>query len=264
MKRILDLVRIDLITMRGGKNNSRMLMIVSAVGILAIGFCFSPLFGLYGPLVLAGFMVAMIFGNEEKYHATKLHSVLPITRRELVNERFLFVTVAYTALFLFCYLLMGLSQYLHLYLYIVPGDGAEILDIISLLAERSNGTMTPFGVYNVLYFIAYAFGLGVVGSSMRRYFKNAKDVSGEVTYKKMSKQDYVILLVIAACIILWVLIVEGLLPLGSVFLLLLQLLIQLAQVADGFLLAVMAITLAGCLMYYSYWSCLIEYEEKEL
>lgn len=64
MRRILDLIRVDLINMNGGKNNIRFILILLVAVCGTFGFVFSPLVGVYCPLVVGGFFVPMLFQAE--------------------------------------------------------------------------------------------------------------------------------------------------------------------------------------------------------
>ena len=226
-----------------------------------IGFLFSPLIGLYCPLLMGAFFVSMMFQNELKYHSDKLHSLLPIRRRDLVNARFLFTTVLYTALSLIFYLIMLLALKLKIY-YLIMGDDAENVDIISLLVQQSGGSFTEFGLFNLLYFAAFSFGLINMSGSLRKHFKDSKTI--DLSLKKATKKDYVYFLLIFVLILLWVLVVSDVLPLGSLAAIIIQLFAQLAGAANGFLLGAVLVTMAVFSAIYKYICTVLEYDEKEL
>lgn len=261
MQRILDLMRIDLITMNGGKNSMKTLFVLMLLFCGVLGFLFSPLIGIYCPFLMGAFFVPMMFQNELKYHCDKLHSLLPIRRRDLVNARFLFATVFYTALSLIFYLIMLLSLNLKLY-YIVFGDDAENMDIIALIAKQSGGSFTELGLFNLLYFAAFAVGMMVAAGNLRKHFKDNKTI--DLSLKKATKKDYVYFLLIFALVLLWVLIVSGVLPLGSLAAIIIQLFTQLAGAANGTLLGAVLVTIAVFSAIYKYICTVLEYDEKEL
>lgn len=261
MRRILDLIRVDLITMNGGKNNMKTILVLLLIIFGLLSFLFSPIVGIYCPLVTGVFFVPMLFGNELKYHSDKLWGLLPIRRRDLVSARFLFTTTIYTALFFVSYLLMLLSQKLKLY-YLVLGDSAEELDFITLIVQRSGGGYTELGLFNLLYFGAFSFGLIIMTRGLRNHFKDNKTI--EVSLKKASKKEYVYLLLSFVLILLLVLIVSGVLPIGSVALAFLQLFLELAQAANGFLLGAVLVMIAVFSALYKYICTVLEYDEKEL
>ena len=96
---IRDIIRTDLITMRGGKNNSRTMLIFVMLLFGALGFMFSTLIGLYVPIMVAGFFVPMLFQNEMKYHCEKMYALLPVPRKALVQSRFLLTVGLFLAVY---------------------------------------------------------------------------------------------------------------------------------------------------------------------
>lgn len=263
MKKMFDLMRIDIITMNGGKNSLKTIFVLIFVFFGVIGFLFSPLIGLYCPLLMGVFFVPMMFQNELKYHSDKLHSLLPIRRRDLVNARFLLTTVLYTALFLIFYLIMLLSLNLKVY-YIFFGEYAEHMDIIAFLVQQSGGSFTELGFFNLMYFAAFSFGLFMMSDSLRKHFKNSKAIDISLKLHKITKKEIGYLLLILMLLLLWVLIVSGVLPFGSMALIIIQLFTQLAGAANGFLLSVVLVIMAVFSVIYKYICTTLEYDEKEL
>ena len=266
MKKILDIIRVDLITMNGGKNGMRTMLIMLFLFCAAIGFFISPVGGLYCPLLIGGFFVPMLFNNELKYHSEKLWSILPVKRRDLVNARFLMAAVLYTAMFIVFYLLMLLALKLELYSAFMS-DGDETFDILDMIVKVSSLSFTKLGLFNLLYFAAYSFGLMISTGQLRRYFKNSEAFNYAMSIgrmKKAKKREYVYAILIFAAILLWVLIVSGVLPINAAVYIVIQLLKQLAQAANGFLLAAVLVTMAAFSAIYKYICTLLEYDEKEL
>lgn len=261
MRKILDLIRVDIITMNGGKNNMKTILILLFIVFGVLGFVFSPIIGLYCPLVTGGFLVPMVFRSEQKYHSGKLWGLLPIRRRDLVNARFLFTTTLYNALFLVAYLLMLLSQNLRLY-QLILGDGAEELDFIALLVQRSGGGFTELGLFNLLYFEAFSFGLIIMTGSLRKHFKGEKTM--DFSLKKASKKEYVYLALIFGLILFVVLVVSGVLPIGPAVMVFIRIFSELAQAANGFLLGAVLVTIALFSTIYKYICTVLEYDDKEL
>lgn len=265
MKKIWDLIKLDIITMNGGKNTLTIALVVMVLFIAGIGFVFTPLFGLYCPLIVGGFFVPVVFRNEMKYHSEKLHCLLPINRRDLVNARFLLVTGLYTGLFIFFYLIMMLAQHLKLN-YLIMGEDAEMVDIIGMIVKMSGGSFNELGLFNLLYFIVYAFGIIICTGSLKRYFKNSEFLSPTLSFvmKKVSKQEIVIGVIVLSILALWLLTVMGILPLNNLLSPIILLFYQLAQAANGFILGAAALTVAWLFAFCKYVSTVLEYEEKEL
>ncbi len=229
-----------------------------------LGFVFSPLFGLFVPLMLGAFFVPMMFQNEQKYHSEKMFAVLPVGRSDLVKSRYILSIGLYVIVCIIFYLLMLLSLKLKPY-YFMFGEDAEHVDVIHLLAQNSGGMMTDLGVFSLIYSVAFSFGLIVMSGSLRSYFKDSERFSAKLSgkLKKADKKEYVYALIVFGVIIIWALIVSGILPLGAAAVII-QLLIQLAQAANGFLLGAVFVTIAVFSAIYKYICTLLEYDEKEL
>lgn len=261
--KLLDLMHADLITMNGGKNNMRTTLLVSVLFFGAMGFLFSPLFGMYVPMIMGAFFVPMVFNNEMKYHSERMYVVLPIARKDLVRSRFLMSITLFTAASLLFYLLMLLSMHLKVY-YIFFGEDAEHMDVIRLFAESYG--MTETGMLGLLYSVVFSFGLHLISGNLWKYFKDSKDftavISGE--FRKANKKDKGYLLLTLVIILFLVLAVTDILPIKSAISPVMQLLVQLAGAADGFLLGAVMVAMAVFFSIYSYICTILEYEEKEL
>ena len=265
-KTILDLIRTDLITMNGGKNSMRSLAVLTILFFGGLGFAFSPLFGLFVPIMTGGFFVPMMFQNEQKYHSEKMYALLPIGRADLVKSRFILSMGLYVIVCVIFYLLMLLSMKLKLN-YFLFGDDAEQMDVIGIIVHNSGGAMTEQGVFNLLFFSAFSFGLMIMSGNLRSYFKDSERFSAKLSFgnmKKSEKKEYVYALIVFAVIILFVLIVSGILPLRAAVSVIMQLCIQLAGAANGFLLGAVLVTTAVFSVICKYICTVLEYDEKEL
>lgn len=265
MKKIFDLMRIDLITMNGGKNNMKTMFIIMFIFFGGFGFAFSPVFGVFGAFLISAFFVPLMFNNEVKYHSEKLHTILPIKRRELVISRYVMTIGLYTIVFLLFYFLMLLSLNLKPY-YAIMGEDAEHLDIIAIMVEKSGGAFTEYGYFNLLYASVYAFGLIVCTSSLRKYFKNSESVGAAMTFnvKKADKKETAFGIFILAIIAFVVLSITGIIPTVTAILPILMVIMQLAQAANGLLFGAMAISFAAMWAIYNYICASLEYDDKEL
>lgn len=263
MQKIRNLIRVDCITMNGGKNNLRILAVLLVLFCGGTGLFVSPLGGLYYPLIMGFFLVPLLFQNEIKYHSEKMHGLLPIARKDLVNARFLFTIGLYVTTCLGFYLLMLLSMKLKLY-YLL---GGEEFDVLKILVWQFDYQFTEFGLFNLLYFSVFSIGMKAVASGLRKYFKDHEHFNmtlsiGQV--RKANKEKIVWALIILGCVVFWALLVSGMLPIGGIGWLVVQLVVQLAQAADGFLLGSVLVTMAVFSAIYKYVCTMIEYDAKEL
>ena len=260
---IRNLIQADIITMNGGKNNLRFTMILMLVIFGSMGFLLSPLMGLYCPLMLSGFFVPMLFQNEMKYHSEKMFSLIPISRKELVTSRFLLTIGLYTVCDLIFYLLMLLSLNLKLYRKIT-----DTIDIIGYIVKKSEGSFTELGFLNLCYFAAFAIGLIVSANALRMYFRDgelfAAAFSITTKTKKMPLKNYIPAILIILAIFIFFLIITGIIPIGTAMLVILQLFIQLAEAANGFLLGAMLTAIAVMEAGYHYICTVLEYDQKDL
>ena len=265
-KRIIGLIRADIITMNGGKNNMKTILILLFLFFGGFGFMFTPLIGLYCPLIMGLCFVPMIFRNELKYHSENMYSILPIKRRDLVDSRFALSIGLYTVLFILFYFLMLLSLIIKPY-YFFMGEMGEMIDIIAMIAKVSEGKFTEFGLFNLLYFSAYSLGLIAVTSSLRKYFKDNQSMNWTVSIgqgKKAGKKELVYAVFALIFIALIVLMITGIIPMGGVISLIQTFAMQLAEAANGILLSLMVLSIAVFWAVYKYVCTVLEYDDKEL
>lgn len=266
MKRILDLMKADIITMNGGKNSMKTSLVLMLVIFGGMGFVFAPMLGIVCPLMISVLLVPALFQNEMKYHSEKLHSILPIRRRDLVNARFLLMYGIYVVMFAAFYLFMLLSMKVKIF-YMIMGDDAKNIDTMALAVKASQGAFTELGLFNLLYFISFSYGCFIMGSQLRKYFKNKEVFDTSLSLGKGGKGDkkeLVIGALIVCLLILIILTLTGILPLMSLIMPILQLFIQLAMAANGVLLGVMMVIMALFSAVYKYICAVFEYEDKEL
>lgn len=254
-----EIIRVDLITMKGGKNSTLLPVVLFTLIITGAGFCITPVAGLYIPLMLGGFFVPMLFNNEMKYHSEPLWSLLPMERKDLVNARFLLCMGLFiTADFVF-YLLMLMSLSLSLW-----KNMDMKMDIIEMMAERMG--LSRLGFFNLCYFGASSFGFLCMTSSLRKYFRDpAKfNIILQNHLQKSGKKEIAALCIIFAVFGFWLLITTGMLPLGEMAVIFVQLVSQLSHAANGFLLGAVFMTIAAFHAAYEYTCTLIEYDQREL
>ncbi|MDE5577021.1 MAG: ABC-2 transporter permease [Oscillospiraceae bacterium] len=265
MKKIFDLMKADLITMNGGKNSMKTIAVLIAVCCGFTGFCISPIAGVECPFLMGVFFVPMLFRNELKYRSGKLWGLLPISRRDLVNARFLLVLGLYTVSSLLFYLLMLISLVFKPY-YLFFGEDAEKMDIVALLAECSGGALTALGVFNLIYFAGFAIGMMLAAGALRNYFNDPETAELLLSLGKVKtrKKDYSAELIAFAAVLLWVLTVSDVLPIGTAAAVIIQLIAQLAGAANGFLLGTVLAAIAVFSAVCKYICTLLEYDEKEL
>ena len=163
---IRNIIKSDFTNIKSGKNSMTSLGIIMAVFFLGTGFLISPIGGFYCPCLLGVFFVPALFYNELKYHSEKLPCLLPIRRRDLVNARFLLTVSLYFITCLVVYVLMIISMKIKLFSIIL---GEEDVDILQMLSEMLG--FSPILLFNMVYSIAFAFGLCSIGDGKEAPFK---------------------------------------------------------------------------------------------
>lgn len=257
MKRLINLMRTDLITMNGGKGNLKSVAIVLLLFVGLIGFTVSPLGGIYTPMMLGCFFVPMLFQNESKYHSAKMFALLPINRRDLVRSRFILCIGIYTIVCMVFYLLMLLSMQFEIYNYI-NGE----FDVLEMAIK--NSSLTPLGMFNLIYFSVFSLGLIFISGSLNKYFRDSKKITESLSVHKASKQECFIAIFVLVIIFLIALVVSGILPLDSALGVILLLIQQIAGVLNGVLLGIVMLTIGIMATVYKYICTILEYDEKEL
>lgn len=261
VKRIKDLIRTDLITMSGGKNSQKTMLLACVIAFGALGMVVSPLAGLYIPLLMGGFFVPMLFGNEMKYHSEKMFALLPVRRKDIVRSRFILSVGAYLIAAALFYLLMLLSIKLKLFLRFIDD---EKFDILSMLAERSGSTMSETGYFNVLYFAVSFWGLTLTTSALRKYFRNSSIFDTTIIIRKAGKQDYKMLIIAMLVIIGLVVFITDLLPVRAALAPVGAVIAMLFEAANGLLMGALLLVMGIMSAIYRYICTMLEYEEREL
>ena len=260
-KIIADIIRTDMTNMNGTKNNFKSAILISVILTMLGAFFFSPVTVAYIPLLMGTFLTPMVFQTEMKNHSEKMFCLLPIERKQLVQARFLMVFLYHLALSLSMYLLAILSMHLKLYTKLV-----ENFDVIALIVEKSEGSFTEFQFLNLVFWIFFAISLMLLGNTMHRYFMNSERFLLALNMKKFKytkKEIFQLVLIFAGVIFLWFF-VSGSIPLNAAGSVIVQLLIQLAEAGNGFLLSTVLVVIALFEMVYQYIATVIEYDEKDL
>lgn len=264
IKKLTDLMRADLITMNGPKNSMKSLAIMTFAFVIIGGICFSPVVGLYGPIMIGCFFVPAIFNSEMKCNAIKMFGIIPIERKDLVRSRFILCSAIFTAVNLVIYLLMLISLKLKLYLHIASQAG----DILKLAASRSDGLLNEFGLFNVTYSAAFAIGMIMLGNQLKNYFKDSKmfaiRFNSGMGKKKLTKDEIIAATVVTAAMVLFFLFITGILDMSAALVALILIFFQFAMAGNGVLLTLVFMVFVPFHMAFEYVNTLVNYEKKEI
>lgn len=267
--RILDLIKTDLLIISGGKKGGGTLFgfIIMGFVFLMGGFIISPAAGCIIPTITGAIIVSEIASKEHNSGCSRMYSVLPVARHELVQSRFVFAIGINLVLCIAVYLLMLLSMKLKLYVLISEGA-----DILGMMSERSGGALTEFGAFNIAYSLGASAGMAAAASALRGYFKRGAAYSEEMSdplgevfgkKKKMSAGEKVLVILclsVAACFFLAM---TGVINILAPLALVIQLFMQLAQAANGLMLSAVFFTMGAFSTVYNYVCSVVEFEDRD-
>ncbi len=260
MEKILLVIRSDLITMKGKGVGKIWIYAVLLIVIIAMGFFVSSFVGVYGPLFSSFIVPQLLFSNEAKYKSEKMYCIAPVERRDIVNARFLLTTAIIAVLTIATYLLMLIAIKLD-----IPSKYSDNVDVLDGLIKQLHLSLTKKQLFDLLYSVVSVINISMGANMLRNYFKDPALLSGKITTgKKLAKRD-VIGLTVTVIMALFVLAgVVGLLPFGKAFVVLFQVIAQLAEAANGKLLILLMLFLTGFETAYQYFCARVEYADKEL
>ena len=256
MQIYLDLIRTDLIMMNGAKNNLRPIIILMlALGILG-GIFLDPMATFMFMFIVSAMFVPMIFEVQSKNNCERLYSLLPVTRKQLVTSRFLFVTAVYLALSIVMFAVLKISFAAGIYQNIGFYD--------EFFKKLGTGLSYP-EICNILFFLVFALGAALVGASLKSWFRDSDRVTMlNGSFRKMRPKEIIITLLFVVSYFVIILFFSGAIPLNAAALVVLQLIIQLVTVADGVMFCVLMTALAGFSVMYSYVCTVLEYDDKDM
>ena len=260
LKRLTDLMRIDLINMTGKGNSIRNMGILMTLFLLGVGFFITPVMAVLAPITIGAFLSESLLAIESRYNSERMFALLPVSRHDLVKSRFIMIGVLNTVICFVYWLLMTLSIALKLY----QSFSTPETDILYLFAQKSGGIFTEQGLFNLLYLAAFSFG-NVAWSYSIKGRMTAKDrPKAGMEFRKPSPREAVQIILLFAAIMLFVLLVTGFIPIGGVGVLVIQLITQLAMAAGGLLLGPVLLVISLMEVGLNYVQAQLRYEDKEL
>ena len=182
--KIKTIINADLITMRGSKKSNLLLAAVTGCICIFGAFLVSPLVGSYLPLVTGLLIVPLLFQNEQRYHCDKLYCLLPVTRRDVVNARYLFTAALNLVTCLSNFAVTLVSYKFKVYLKVIGDDN----DILDKLTATLSSSLSKTGVIVVTCFAMNALSFIMCSSILRNYFKNPESIGVNVSLSKQRHQ----------------------------------------------------------------------------
>ena len=259
MKKMIDLMRVDLISAKGRNKARVFVMLLFTAMFVVMGLLTEAIFMVFSIVVLGVMLVPFITMAEKTHNAGKIFSVIPTDRKSIVISRFSLTTGIYTvfsAIIFILYLIMEKFSELH---------GITISKDIRDVYEVSHGFGTGVqmkALENSMFWLVFAVTLIVMAGQHRRYFK--KGISSKSNSLLISFLKFIggiaLFYAIAAAIIL-IFNVDILKP---VLIVLLNMIMALAAPMNGLLLSIMLIIIGFGFTLYQLVCSVVDYEAREL
>lgn len=259
MKKIIDLMRVDLISAKG-RNKGKFILILALTAIfVVIGLLSEAIFMVLSIVVLGVMLVPFITMAEKTHNAGKIFSVIPTDRKSIVISRFALTTGIYTVfstIIFILYLIMEKFSDFH---------ETTLSKDVNELYEKSSGFGTGIqmkALENSIFWFIFAVTLMVMAGQHRRYFKKGISNKSNSLLKSFLKILGGIALVYAvAAAIIFLFNIDILKPALIVFV---NMLMALAAPMNGMLLSIALIIIGFGFTLYQLVCSVLDYEAREL
>lgn len=268
MNGIASVIRADLLSVGAGKdgkshgimgmfkvNGKYFITIFLFLFWTAIEFLFMPMLGVMLDVLFPTLFAMTLFSTENKNHSTRMYSVVPISRKQLVTARFLLVSGLTAVVCIVEHIIMVLAVKLELY--------AVIMNNASEFAEK----MQIFNDFNFLNpFSCNGFMLGIVmgAGSLRAQFRDSSPMD-IFSNKKVNKGEMIMGIAVIAIIVgVGGLAVTGVINFEAILAFIAVLFQKLLQPLNGMLFGSIMLIWGIISLIYSYICTLLEYGDKEL
>ncbi len=259
MKKIIDLMRVDLISAKG-RNKGKFLLILAMTAIfVAIGMLTEAIFMVFSIVVLGVMLVPFITMAEKTHNAGKILTVIPIDRKSIVISRFAMTTGIYTvfsAVVFILYLIMEKFSDFH---------GTTLSRDVNEMYEKTSGFGTGIqmkAMENSIFWFIFAVTLMVMAGQHRKYFK--KGISSKNNSLLLSFLKFlggIALVCGVSAVIVFIFNIDILKP---TLVVLINMLMALAAPMNGLLLSIALIFIGFGFTLYQLVCSVVDYEAREL
>lgn len=255
MKRIFDLMRVDIIVLGGKKSGAFKAMVIFWVICVMIIILFTPCFGAALYVFLSAVCISpIIIEREIKSDYGKTFCILPADRKSVVLARFLLVTFLVSGIGILMYILMQLSLAIGLCRQMM-GDISEVFVLLGISSSVSE-------FYNVVFSAVFTIGIIIMSKQMRNYFKNGAGSKKSSLLRNLLKVILIYIVLITAFAVL--IYVSSVPFIQTAFSLIFGILSAMSQPADGLLLCLTFFVVGYGTAVYHAVCAVLEYDEREL
>ena len=259
MKKIIDLMRVDLISVKGGNKGIFFLILAFTAIFAAIGILTESLFIVLSIVVLGVMLTPFITMAEKTHNAGKIFTVIPTDRKSIVISRFTLTTVIYTVFSVIIFIIFHIMEKFSDF-----HNNAISKDVRNLY-ETKNGFGTGIQIKaleNTIFWFIFSVTLMIISVQLRKYFKKGISSKSNSLLRIFLKIIGVIALVYAAAAaLIYIFNIDILKP---VFIIFMNMIISLAAPMNGLLLSVVLIFIGFGFTLYQLVCSVVDYEAREL
>lgn len=259
MKKIIDLIRVDLISAKGRNKGIFFLIFLLTAAFVVIGIITEALFMVFSIIVLGVMLVPFITMAEKTHNAGKIFTVIPTDRKSIVISRFALTTGIYTVFSIIIFILyLIMEKFSDFHTSVISKD-------ISNLYEVSSGFSTGIqmkAMENSIFWFIFAVTLMVMAGQHRKYFKkgiSSKNNSILRSFLKFLGGIALVYAVTAAIILIFNIDI-----LKPALIVLVNMLMALAAPMNGLVLSIILIFIGFGFTLYQLICSVVDYEAREL
>ncbi len=259
MKKIIDLIRVDLISAKGRNKGKFFLIFMLTAMFVVIGMLTEAIFMVFSIVVVGVMLVPSITMAEKTHNTGKIFTVLPIDRKSIVISRFALTTVIYTVFSVIIFILyLIMEKFSDFHTSVISKD-------ISNLYEVSGGFGTGIqmrAMTNSMFWLIFAVTLMVMAGQHRKYFKKGISSKNNSLLRSFLKfLGGIAIFYAVSSVILLIFNIDILKPALIVFL---NMIISLAAPMNGLLLSIVLIFIGFGFTLYQLVCSVLDYEAREL
>ena len=259
MKKIIDLMRVNLISANSGNKAILFVMLILTAIFVVIGLLSEAIFMVLSIVVLGVMLVPFITMKEKTHNAGKIFTVIPTDRKSIVISRFALTTGIYTVFSVIVFILyLIMEKFSDFHETTLSKDVNEIY-------EKTSGFGTGIqmkALENSIFWFVFAVTLMVMAGQHRKYFKKGISSKSNSLLKSFLKILGGIALVYAvAAAIIFIFNIDILKPALIVFV---NMLMALAAPMNGMLLSIALIFIGFGFTLYQLVCSVVDYEAREL
>ena len=256
MKKILNIMRLDLIAMRAKRFSLGKAFLIMFVLSLVLGVLFPPLIIAF-VFALSLTAVLAFIDIEDRNGGEMTFAVLPVTRKQNVIARYGLITIVQTVTGAVSFIVLKIAQILD-----ISGMFKATGELNGSLSEVLGLKISDYGIFALLICFTLAYGLFYSALQLSGYFRSGKGS----TKKSSAKGVFMFVLIYVAVAAVFILEASSLNVqiLHSALTVLITLFTALSAPYNGALICIFTLGCAYGFVFYKAACSVIDYESREL